>query len=571
LDFQPQLWGFPLFFWFLYCFALRLVAVGQATHTGHHAQHVVVHGVHAHLSRAARANRVDGDRELQRRLVDTAEVAGATGLVLLRLEREGVHVDARGRRASVVLVRLHAVEVPTLALREPILSVELQLGNLHGVLARALDARVQDDLGQQVVGGRSEHLLTLVAARVQPRRTAQRRTECNTNTRQVRTRGAITRSGRHNTATRLARIAKRAAREHVHHDALRGEVIRVVERLAAIHLCDEIRARGAVNKAVALDNPHELLHRVVEVQLDLVGGRGDALRTRELQLLNQVLVGLLGKPAALLSVQVDVVNVQGRSRQGLDRRGRGRGAGLLVVAAVDPLLELHVDAHLVVLERNQRDCQARVTAEPELQRDVQRLRRGARARSARVGQLRTGARGIQGVTLGVLHQHQVVRVADHVVEGRDGARILGQLGPDLHPVTILAVDALATNLELHNLDQAVADVVQPAEAVQVGAASHQVHGGENHLDVRAVHQIRIAVDDCRHALVKVRLAIEGDLNGLHGEVRVPLVQQLPERDLGVAGNVDVLRTIAYELKKTATHFVCVSWRENLYRRKHTCK
>jgi hypothetical protein len=36
-----------------------------------------------------------------------------------------------------------------------------------------------------------------------------------------------------------------------------------------------------------------------------------------------------------------------------------------------------------------------------------------------------------------------------------------------------------------------------------------------------------------------------------------LVQHLPERDLGVARNVDILRAIADELKKTATHIVCM--------------
>ena len=146
-------------------------------------------------------------------------------------------------------------------------------------------------------------------------------------------------------------------------------------------------------------------------------------------------------------------------------------------------------------------------------------------------------------------------VADHVVKRRDGARILGELGPDLHPVAVLAVDALATDLELNHLDEAVADVVEPAEAVQVGGAVDEVDGGEDNLDVGAVHQVRIAVDDGGDALVEVRLAVEGDLNGLHGEVGVALVQDLPESDLGSTRDVDVLRTVADELKKTTTHFV----------------
>jgi hypothetical protein len=36
---------------------------------------------------------------------------------------------------------------------------------------------------------------------------------------------------------------------------------------------------------------------------------------------------------------------------------------------------------------------------------------------------------------------------------------------------------------------------------------------------------------------------------------VALVEHLPERDLGVAGDIDVLRTIRDELHKTATHLI----------------
>ena len=468
--------------------------------------------------------------------------------MLLRLERKGIHVDTHGRGASVVLVRLDAIEVATLAFRETVLSVELELGNLHGVLAGALDTRLEDNLGQQVVGGCSEHFLTLVGARVQPRGTAQRRTKGQTDTGQVRAGRTTDGCGGHNTATELLGAADRTAGQDIGNNTLRGEVIRVVERLATVDLRDEVLVGGAVHEGVTLDNPHEFLDGVVEVQLDLVAGRGDALSASELQLLNQILVSLLGKAASLLSVQVDVVDVEGGSSQALDGGGRGCTSALLIVAAVDPLLELHVDAHLVVLEGDQGDGQTGVTAEPELQRDVEGLGRGARTRGARVGQLSTSARGIQSITQGVLHQHEVMGVTDHVVQGLDGTSILGELGPDLHPVTILTIDTLTTNLELHNLDQAVADVVQPAEAVQVGRTGDEVHGREHNLHVGAIHQVRITVDDGSDTLVKVGLAVEGNFDGLHGEVSVALVQHLPESDLRVARDVNILRTIAYELK-----------------------
>ena len=151
-----------------------LVAVRQTAHAAHHAQHVVVDGVHAHLRRATSAHRVHGHRELEGRLVDAREVARAGRLVLLRLEREGVHADARSRRrARVVLERLHEREVTSLALREAVLSVELQLGDLNRALARAARARVEDDLRQEVVGRVLKQVLLVVLrggeVRVEPR------------------------------------------------------------------------------------------------------------------------------------------------------------------------------------------------------------------------------------------------------------------------------------------------------------------------------------------------------------------------------------------------------------------
>ena len=57
---------------------------------------------------------------------------------------------------------------------------------------------------------------------------------------------------------------------------------------------------------------------MVKVQLDLVRAGRDRLGARELQLLNEVLVCLLGKAATLLRVQVDVVDVERRGRERLD-------------------------------------------------------------------------------------------------------------------------------------------------------------------------------------------------------------------------------------------------------------
>jgi len=501
--------------------------------------------------------------------------------VLLRLEGEGVHVDAHRRRAGVVLPRLHLVEVAALTLVKAVLAVELHLGDLHGVLALALDVRGEDDLREQVVRGALEEVVRLDRAirAVDLRARRQTRTRRSTDTRQVGGRcSAAERTGR-STRTRReiprgdrrifgAVRGERAAAQHGRHDALRRPVIRVVERLLAQGLLNPRRRGGvAVNERVTLDNPHQLLDGVVEVHLDLVRGGRDRLVARELELVNQVLVRLLGEAATLLRVEVDVVDVQRRGNQlelgdGRDTvaqvdRGRVRrqgAVGVLLgnigVAAVVVLLELDVDADLVVLEGDQRDGQAGVAAVPELQGDVQRLQRRAGTGQARVGGLRGGTGGVQGDTGGVLQQHEVGGVAHHVVERHLGAQGLGQLRPDLHPVAVLAVNAGAADLDLDLLDQAVADVVQPAEA---SVGHQQVDLGQRHLDVRAVHQIGVTADDSRDTAAEVGLAVERHLNRLHGEVGVTLVQHLPERNLGVAGDIDVLGTVRDELHKSTSH------------------
>ena len=54
-----------------------LIAVCEAAHTTHHAQHVVVGGIHAHSGGGGGAHSVVADGQQQRGVVDTGQVAGA--------------------------------------------------------------------------------------------------------------------------------------------------------------------------------------------------------------------------------------------------------------------------------------------------------------------------------------------------------------------------------------------------------------------------------------------------------------------------------------------------------------
>jgi len=410
--------------------------------------------------------------------------------VLLRLEGEGVDVHADGGDVGVVLVRLDQVEVAALALREPVVAVELNLGRDDRVLAgEALNAR-------DGVAGLQD--------------------------------GAVPPVG-------------------------------VVERLLALPGANYVVV--AADERVALDDPHELLARVVEVEADLVRAGRHGLAARELELLDQVLVGDLGEAAALIRVEVDVVDVEG----GRDKAAGGdavtdqvAAGGREVPAEVLDVVELEVQLDLVVLERDERERQARVAVEPELERDVERVLGGAREHLGGGVGLALGAVAVAGLaTLGE-EVHELGHVANHVRIAGLLARLLRELIPDLEPVTVVLVDLLAADLELDVVDEVVANPVEPAELGTRAVRRGERNGGERGLEVDAVDQVAVAADRARYLLAEVGRAVEGLLDRLHGEVGVATVDHLEEGDLRVASKIDVLRAISYELHKTtATHIVCL--------------
>ena len=209
------------------------------------AEDVVVSGEHVHGGRVTGG--AHGDSDL--RVVDAGEVAGAGGLVLLGLEREGVRVDTRVGGASVVLEGLHLVEVLALLLLETVLAVKNKLEGVEGTDGILSEGGTTTDLTETEHG----------------------RTEGGGGDKAV----GITGGG-----VKLdVRIERRG-----------GEVPHGV-------------LGGGVGEA-----PHELLDGVVVREADLLGGTGvNGVGTGVLHLLDQVLVTLLGEAAALLSVEVDVV------------------------------------------------------------------------------------------------------------------------------------------------------------------------------------------------------------------------------------------------------------------------
>ena len=227
-----------------------------------------------------------------------------------------------------------------------------------------------------------------------------------------------------------------------------------------------------------------------------------------LELLNEVLMGVLGHSAALISVQEDIVNVQRSSNQRLVVSNSSRdwtswsilsstNRGSRCVAAQcsnspQALIngaDIEIDLDLVILERNEGERETGVAVEPELERDVQRVLR--RAHEVLVGRVGLAARAVIVAVLAALHDQvrQVRHVAHHLRVARLLARLLRELIPDVEPVAVVLVDALATDLNLHVLHQVVAHPVQPAELRTRAVRGLQGDLGERGLEVHAVDQI----------------------------------------------------------------------------------
>jgi len=239
--------------------------------------------------------------------------------VLLGAECERVAVNARVGVAGVVLVRLDKVEVGTLALREAVLAVKHELSGYDRV----------DTPAVHVKGSLSEYIGTSI----RDSRSGTTSSERGVHARYIRRLSVAvgglvgnilgTSSVKHvrttHTTTHEFANSLRAAegmysvRKYIH-------CISVVERLGTHELVEVVattEGSAVIYMSIRLDNPQELLAGVVEVELNLVRRRTNGFITGELELLNEVLVGVLGHASALISVKENIVDIEGSSDEGL--------------------------------------------------------------------------------------------------------------------------------------------------------------------------------------------------------------------------------------------------------------
>jgi hypothetical protein len=221
----------------------------------------------------------------------------------------------------VVLVGLNEVKVGSFTLREAVLAVELELGGDDGVLTPAVHG--EGGLGENKGAGIRNSGVLVGVMGIEGVGSAKRYFIVITGGAGIVIGPPLlagTRVGISSTGVINVVINGVRASECVDGVGKSINCIGVVEGLGAEQAVQQLVAvegRAVVNVLIRLDDPDEFFNGVVKVEFYLVGRRTDGLITGELELFNEVLVGVLGHAPALVGVQEDVVDVQGSGNEGL--------------------------------------------------------------------------------------------------------------------------------------------------------------------------------------------------------------------------------------------------------------
>jgi hypothetical protein len=312
----------------------------------------------------------------------------------------------------------------------------------------------------------------------------------------------------------------------------------VVEGLSAEQTVQELIAvegRAVINVLIRLDDPDEFFDGVVKVEFDLVGRRTNGLITGELELFNEVLVGVLGHAPALVGVQKDVVDVQGSGNEGLVVCGGNTAASSsaesLVQSANSPQAlidgaDIEIDLDFVVLKGDQRQGKTGVTAVPELEGNVEGGFGEGIAGSANLARSVALARAVNIIERGIGDKGEFGGVSDHAVVTADLVNGESEVVPDVHPVTVLAINALTTDFDFNLRNELFTGEVEPTgvHCRTGGAVLHLlIDFRESNLKVSAVCKITVAADSASNTTTEIGLSVKGLFNGFHSKVGVTFV------------------------------------------------
>lgn len=290
-----------------------------------------------------------------------------------------------------------------------------------------------------------------------------------------------------------------------------------------------------------MNNPNEFLDGVIEVKFDFVGSGIDRFITSELKLFDEVFVRNLGETTTFVSVEVDVIHIEG---SGFDRR-----KGEVRVRRPEAFLgatEFKIDFNFVVLKGDKGKSKTGVAAKPELKRNIESGFGHARSEVAIteshiVGTIAGTIYGRKAVTRNGLNETS--NVANHGSISLLMADRLRKFIPDVEPVTIVTVNTLATDFNFNLSDHNVTEPVEPTEL----SGSGNRHTGKSNLKIHAGNEITVAGNSAGNFATPISGTIKGLFDRFHGKVSVTTIHDFPEGNLRISGQVNILSTISDEL------------------------
>ena len=158
----------------------------------------------------------------------------------------------------------------------------------------------------------------------------------------------------------------------------------------------------------------------------------------------------------------------------------------VVPAEVTEVVEFEVDTNFVVLESNERESKTSIAVEPELERDVESVFRGALCNF--IGGVRDERTAVGFAIITTLDEDvdELGNVTNHLCVTSLLTGFLGEFIPNVEPVTVVLVNALTTDFEFNGLDEVVTGPVEPTELSTRTISRLEGDLGEDSLEVHTV-------------------------------------------------------------------------------------
>ena len=156
------------------------------------------------------------------------------------------------------------------------------------------------------------------------------------------------------------------------------------------------------------------------------------------------------------------------------------------------------------------------------------------------------ARAIDGSERWISDEGKLSSVTNHLVVPALLFAGKSKLAPDLHPVTVLSVDALTTDFNFNLSDELVTGAIKPSGVnITARAVPHSlVDFWESYLEVSSVGKITVSGDGAGYTATEIGLTVESLLNRFNGKIGISAVCNFPECDLRIACKIDVLCAVS---------------------------